>query len=89
MSTPLHTSNTKDGLTVKAHRGDGSALLSFNLDAIEAIRLVDPYAFRAAMSSATNAKPLSLRTDADKVKWWEPYFNPKSMKMKERLLFSR
>lgn len=39
--------------------------------AIEAIRLVDHYAFRAAMQTATKVKPLSLRTDKDKVKWWE------------------
>lgn len=28
----LHDSNTKDGLTVKAYRGDGSAMLAFDLD---------------------------------------------------------
>jgi hypothetical protein len=29
---PLHTSATKDGLTVKLYRGDGSAMLAFNVD---------------------------------------------------------
>ena len=29
---PLHTSATKDGLTVKIYRGDGSAMLAFNVD---------------------------------------------------------
>ncbi|HEX8889062.1 MAG TPA: phospholipase D-like domain-containing protein [Pyrinomonadaceae bacterium] len=29
---PLHSSATKEGLTVKVYRGDGSAMLAFNLD---------------------------------------------------------
>ena len=32
MATQLHATNAKDGLTVKAHRGDGSVLLGFNLE---------------------------------------------------------
>ena len=55
--------------------------------AIEAIRLVDHYAFRAAISQATTVTPLTLKTDTDK--WWGAYYNPKSMKNRERLLFVR
>lgn len=32
MPTQLHAANTHNGLTVKAHRGDGSVLLGFNLE---------------------------------------------------------
>ena len=32
MPTQLHAANAKDGLTVKAHRGDGSVLIGFNLE---------------------------------------------------------
>ena len=55
--------------------------------AIEAIRLVDHFAFRAAISQATTVTPLTLKTDKDK--WWGAYYNPKSMKNRERLLFVR
>jgi len=32
MPNNLHAANSNDGLTVKGHRGDGSALLAFNLE---------------------------------------------------------
>lgn len=32
MPTQLHAANAKDGLAGKAHRGDFSALLGFNLE---------------------------------------------------------
>jgi phosphatidylserine/phosphatidylglycerophosphate/cardiolipin synthase-like enzyme len=55
--------------------------------AIEAIRLVDHYQFRAAMSLATKADPLRLRTDSEG--WWKPYYDSSNLKAKERLLFAR
>jgi phosphatidylserine/phosphatidylglycerophosphate/cardiolipin synthase-like enzyme len=55
--------------------------------AIEAIRLVDHYQFRAALQTATKAKPLQLGGNA--AQWWKDSYDPKSMKYKERLLFSR
>jgi hypothetical protein len=55
--------------------------------AIEAIRLVDHYHFRAALSKATKAKPLRLKTRSEK--WWTHYYNENSMKYRERLLFAR
>lgn len=56
--------------------------------AIEAIRLVDHYHFRATMKTATSAKPLCLQDAGAKVKWWQPYYDPKSILSKERVLFS-
>ncbi|MEO8502380.1 MAG: phospholipase D-like domain-containing protein [Acidobacteriota bacterium] len=55
--------------------------------AVEAIRLVDHYAFRAAMSKATKADPLRLKANADT--WWKQYFRVGSMRHQERLLFVR
>ena len=54
--------------------------------AVEAIRLVDHYHFRAVMQSATNAQPLTLQqSDA----WCTPYYDPNNIKSRERTLFSR
>lgn len=55
--------------------------------AIEAIRLVDHYHFRAALSKATRVRPLHLKTRSEA--WWKSYYNEKSMKYRERLLFAR
>ncbi|RZI40480.1 phospholipase [Herbaspirillum sp. HC18] len=55
--------------------------------AIEAIRLVDHYAFRSAIKKATKIKPLRLRfNDED---WAKGYFTEGHIKRRERLLFSR
>jgi phosphatidylserine/phosphatidylglycerophosphate/cardiolipin synthase-like enzyme len=40
--------------------------------AVEAIRLVDHYHFRAALKTATDQSPLTLSTGD----WWKPYFDP-------------
>lgn len=55
--------------------------------AIEAIRLVDHYHFRAALSQATDKKPLRLKTRSEK--WWKSSYDANSMKCRERLLFCR
>ena len=55
--------------------------------AVEAIRLVDHYHFRAVMKSATSADPLVLKTD--EAQWWKPYYDENDLKYKERLLFSK
>jgi len=55
--------------------------------AVEAIRLVDHYHFRAALSRATTARPLRLREDREK--WWQDYYREGSIKLRERLLFAR
>ena len=54
--------------------------------AIEGIRLVDHYAFAAALKVAKTASPLALKTDADK--WWATYYDPQSMRATERKLFT-
>ena len=55
--------------------------------AVEAIRLVDHYHFRAIMQSATNEQPLTLQPDS--ANWWAPYYDPTDIKSRERTLFSR
>jgi phosphatidylserine/phosphatidylglycerophosphate/cardiolipin synthase-like enzyme len=55
------------------------------LYAVEAIRLVDHYHFRASLTQATAQKPLSLATDAS---WAAPYYDPKNVKYLSRLLFA-
>lgn len=55
--------------------------------AVEAIRLVDHYHFRASMQSATDKQPLKLQpNDAN---WWAPYYDPTDIKSRDRTLFSR
>jgi PLD-like domain len=53
---------------------------------VQAISLVDHYGFRAALKKATG-KPLKLSLNRDN--WWQDYYNPKSAKYTERLLFVR
>jgi hypothetical protein len=55
--------------------------------AVEAIRLIDHYRFRAAMKDATKAEPLQLRPRS--AEWAKPYFDPKSPKYLERRLFAK
>ncbi len=44
--------------------------------AVEAIRLVDHYHFRAVMKNATDTAPLTLSTGD----WWQPYYDPANLK---------
>jgi len=54
--------------------------------AVEAIRLYDHYRFRSLHEHSTSNKPLMLNsTDA----WAKPYYDPKNIKFRERLVFSR
>lgn len=55
--------------------------------AIEAIRLVDHYHFRASLSQADAAKPMVLQPADAKEQWWEPYYDAKNILQTERLLF--
>jgi phosphatidylserine/phosphatidylglycerophosphate/cardiolipin synthase-like enzyme len=57
--------------------------------AVEAIRLVDHYHFRAAMKGATKAQPLTLEPARAPKPWWTPYYDPRTLKNRERLLFIR
>ncbi len=55
--------------------------------AIEGIRLVDHYAFAAALKGAKSAsQPLALKVDSDK--WWGTYYDPASIRATERKLFT-
>jgi hypothetical protein len=54
--------------------------------AVEAIRLIDHYRFRAAMKEATTAAPLRLKTRSER--WADPYFAAGSAKHRERVLFA-
>jgi phosphatidylserine/phosphatidylglycerophosphate/cardiolipin synthase-like enzyme len=56
--------------------------------AVEAIRLVDHYHFRAAMKSADASQPMCLQGPDAKDKWWQPYYDPKNIYFHERVLFS-
>lgn len=53
--------------------------------AVEAIRLIDHFHFRAAMQAATNVNPLQLSAGD----WWQPYFDEQNIKCRERELFVR
>ena len=48
--------------------------------AVEAIRLVDHYHFRAVMKNATTVEPLTLSTGD----WWKPYYDPANLKSHAR-----
>jgi hypothetical protein len=55
--------------------------------AVEAIRLIDHYRFRAAMKDATREEPLRLSPRS--AQWAKPYFDPESPKHLERELFAK
>lgn len=71
---------------------NGDNLLAFHDPAIastyavEAIRLIDHYRFRAAMKEATEAEPLRLKTRSES--WAAPYFEAGTAKFRERVLFA-
>lgn len=52
--------------------------------AVEAIRLVDHYHFRAAMQDATDAEPLVLQGPVTSNAWWEAYYDSNNLKCRER-----
>ena len=56
--------------------------------AAEAIRLVEHYNFRAAVSKATAVKPLMLTACGGQPKWWQPHYNANDMRNVQRLLFA-
>jgi hypothetical protein len=53
--------------------------------AVEAIRLIDHYRFRAVQQDASSEEPLTLKKTA--AEWVPDYFDPKSPKFRERTLF--
>lgn len=57
--------------------------------AIEAIRLINHYHFRATMQQSTDDKPMVLQSNDAKDKWWELYYDQQNILFHERVLFSR
>jgi PLD-like domain len=53
--------------------------------AVEAVRLIDHYQFRAAMRKATDEEPLHLKPRS--ARWWLPYYTPGERKERERRIF--
>jgi hypothetical protein len=58
------------------------------LFATEAVRLVDHYYFRAAVSKATSASPLKLSECGGQDKWWTRDYDSQNMRNVQRLLFA-
>lgn len=56
--------------------------------AVEAIRLVDHYQFRAAAQAATQVKPLALSPCGGRTKWWAPNYAVNDMRNVQRELFA-
>ena len=56
--------------------------------AIEAIRMVDHYQFRAAMKTATQVKPLMLSACGGATKWWAHDYDPNDIHNLQRELLS-
>ena len=80
-------------LAAGGERLNGDNLLAFydrnvaTTYAVEAIRLIDHYRFRAAMRTATSAEPLRLKRRSER--WTRPYYDPANRRRQERLLFVR
>lgn len=55
--------------------------------AVEAIKLVDHYEFRAFEQSATQTQPLLLSGAGAADPWWKTSFDPSNIKNTERKLF--
>lgn len=60
-----------------------------SLYAVEAVRQIDHYHFRAVMKNATGNAPLVLKGPADWQKWVGPYYDPNDLKSLDRELFVR
>jgi len=56
--------------------------------AVEAIRLVDHYQFRAALQAATNVNPLSLSPCGNAQKWWHRDYDPNDIYNLQRELLA-
>jgi phosphatidylserine/phosphatidylglycerophosphate/cardiolipin synthase-like enzyme len=80
-------------LAAGGERGNGDNLVAFydrsvaTTYAVEAIRLIDHYRFRAVKRTATKQDPLRLRTRRER--WARDYYNQNKPQYHERLLFVR
>jgi hypothetical protein len=90
-ATPLAFAGSSN-LAAGGEEANGDNLVVFNdrgvvtKYAIEAIKLVDHYRFRAAMKDATDVQPLKLKTRSED--WTADYFDQANAKFRERQLFS-
>jgi phosphatidylserine/phosphatidylglycerophosphate/cardiolipin synthase-like enzyme len=57
--------------------------------AVEAIKLVDHYEFRAYEQTVTNVKPLLLQGPSAQTPWWKAAFDARSIENTERVLFAK
>ncbi len=57
--------------------------------AVEAIRLVDHYHFRAQMTVTPDDKPMALQTAGAKQPWWQGFYDPTDIRSTERTLFAQ
>jgi hypothetical protein len=78
----------------EAHNGDNLIAiydpLVVEAYAVEAVRLVDHYHFRAAQHQSTDDKPLHLESKTlSGREWWRPYYDPSSIKYHDRMLFAK
>ncbi len=72
-----------DNLLAISDRGIATAY------AVEAVRLLDHYHFRASMKSATKVNPLTLDDGTGTKRWWADYYAAGAIKQRDRLLFSK
>ena len=80
-------------LAAGGEEDNGDNLLAFydrnvaSMYAVEAMRLIDHYNFRAAMKNATKAEPLRLKGRGEG--WADDWFDATNQRHRERLLFVR
>ncbi len=60
-----------------------------SLYAVEAVRQIDHFHFRAAMQGATPSGPLVLKGPDRWHEWVDPYYDPHDLKLLDRQLFAR
>jgi PLD-like domain len=60
-----------------------------SLYAVEAVRQIDHFHFRAAMQGATASGPLVLKGPDRWHEWVDPYYDPNDLKFLDRQLFAR
>jgi hypothetical protein len=82
-------------LVASGERNNGDSLFAIRdraiatAYAIEAVRLVDHYHFRASVKAATTVRPLVLQGRAHPRPWWRPYYRAGDLKAVDRRLFVR
>ena len=78
----------------EVQNGDSLAMIEdasiANMFAVEALALFDHYHFRSDAAKATKADPITLWSpDKPGTPWWQAYYDPTSIKMRDRCLFAK